>query len=304
MSALILHHYDASPFTQKALRMLGLKRLEWQSVETPMIEPKPDLVTLTGGYRGTPVLQIGADIYIDSQRIAYELEARFPQPTFYPAGDTGLADALQAWGQAFFRVGLHMAIHATAADWPQAFHADRVAVFPDIDFSQVMRDVDHERGQFLAHARFLERALADGRSFLTGDAPGLADIQAFSVPWFARAGIPGVNEMLAGMSKLAAWEARVADLGEGRREVITAQSAIDVARAAIPDTTPAIVAPESAGFAAGDAVWVAADDSQRGAMTGRLLRLDAGGISVLHESDGAGEVVVHFPRLGYRLTRA
>ncbi len=304
MSALILHHYDASPFTQKALRMLGLKRLEWQSVETPMIEPKADLVALTGGYRGTPVLQIGADIYIDSQRIACELEARFPQPTFYPAGDTGLADALQTWGQAFFRAGLHMAIHATAAQWPQAFRADREAVFPDIDFPQVMRDVAHERGQFLAHAAFLEHALADGRSFLTGDAPGMADIQACSVPWFARAGIPGVNQMLAGMPKLAAWELRVAELGEGRRELIGARAAIDVARAAIPDTTPAVVTHEATGFAAGDTVTVAADDSQRGAMSGRLLRLDARGISVLHESHQAGDVVVHFPRLGYRLSRA
>lgn len=304
MSALILHHYDASPFTQKALRMLGLKGLEWQSVETPMIEPKPDLVTLTGGYRGTPVLQIGADIYIDSQRIARELEERFPDPTFYPAADRGLADALVTWGQAFFRVGLHMAIHATAADWPQAFRADREAVFPDIDFAQVLRDDDHERGQFLAHAAFLESALADGRSFLSGDAPGLADIQAFSVPWFARAGIPGVNDMLAAMPRLSAWEARVADLGEGRREVITAQAAIDVARAVIPDVSPAVIAPQASGFAAGDAVRVAPDDSQRGAMQGKLLRLDAHGISVLHDSDRAGAVVVHFPRLGYRLSRA
>ena len=52
---LILHHYDASPFTQKTLRMLGIKAAQWYSVETPMILPKPDLITLTGGYRGTPV---------------------------------------------------------------------------------------------------------------------------------------------------------------------------------------------------------------------------------------------------------
>ena len=39
-----------------------------------MMPPKDDLVALTGGYRGTPVLQIGADVYVDSQRIARELE--------------------------------------------------------------------------------------------------------------------------------------------------------------------------------------------------------------------------------------
>ena len=40
MTAIILHHYDASPFTQKALRMLGLKRLAWRSVQTPMGETR------------------------------------------------------------------------------------------------------------------------------------------------------------------------------------------------------------------------------------------------------------------------
>ncbi|MEY2920673.1 MAG: hypothetical protein RL261_1978, partial [Pseudomonadota bacterium] len=78
MTELILHHYDASPFTQRVLRMLGIKGLEWRSVTTPMMPPKDDLLALTGGYRGTPVLQIGADVYIDSQRIARELETRYP----------------------------------------------------------------------------------------------------------------------------------------------------------------------------------------------------------------------------------
>jgi glutathione S-transferase len=47
-------------------------------VEIPVIMPKPDLTALTGGYRKTPVLQIGADIYCDSQLIMRELEAAAP----------------------------------------------------------------------------------------------------------------------------------------------------------------------------------------------------------------------------------
>jgi glutathione S-transferase len=52
--------------------------LAWGSVEIPVIMPKPDLTALTGGYRKTPVLQIGADIYCDSQLIMRELEAAAP----------------------------------------------------------------------------------------------------------------------------------------------------------------------------------------------------------------------------------
>jgi glutathione S-transferase len=62
MADIILHHYDISPYSEKVRLGLGLKGLAWASVELPVIMPKPDLTPLTGGYRKTPVLQIGADI--------------------------------------------------------------------------------------------------------------------------------------------------------------------------------------------------------------------------------------------------
>ena len=68
-------------------RCSAIKRARWRWVETPMMLPKEDLVALTGGYRGTPVLQIGADVYIDSQRIARELESRFPAADAFPGGE-------------------------------------------------------------------------------------------------------------------------------------------------------------------------------------------------------------------------
>ena len=70
MSGLILHHYDTSPFSEKVRLMLGLKGLAWDSVQAPVIMPKPELTPLTGGYRRIPVLQIGANYYND-------VEARF-----------------------------------------------------------------------------------------------------------------------------------------------------------------------------------------------------------------------------------
>ena len=86
MTDIILHHYETSPYSEKVRLGLGLKGLAWASVEIPIIMPKPDLTALTGGYRKTPVLQIGADIYCDSQLIMRELERRYPSPSFYPAG--------------------------------------------------------------------------------------------------------------------------------------------------------------------------------------------------------------------------
>ena len=98
MTDIILHHYDTSPYSEKVRLGLGLKGLAWASVELPVIMPKPNLTALTGGYRKTPVLQIGADIYCDSQLIMRELERRYPTPSFYPAGH-GAADALAWWAE-------------------------------------------------------------------------------------------------------------------------------------------------------------------------------------------------------------
>src|SRR5271167_178323 len=82
MTDIILHHYEISPYSEKVRIGLGLKGLAWGSVEIPVIMPKPDLTALTGGYRKTPVLQIGADIYCDSQLIMRELERRHPSRVF------------------------------------------------------------------------------------------------------------------------------------------------------------------------------------------------------------------------------
>src|SRR3984893_7096494 len=98
MTDIILHHYEISPYSEKVRLGLGLKGLAWGSVEIPVIMPKPDLTALTGGYRKTPFLQIGADIYCDSQLIMRELERRHPSPSFYPAG-RGAADALAWWAE-------------------------------------------------------------------------------------------------------------------------------------------------------------------------------------------------------------
>src|SRR5688572_29497911 len=97
MSECILHHYDGSPYAHKVRLIFGLKRLAWRSVIIPMIMPKPDLMPLTGGYRRTPVLQIGADIYCDTHLIALELERRFPHPTLFPWGGEGIAAMLTTW---------------------------------------------------------------------------------------------------------------------------------------------------------------------------------------------------------------
>lgn len=55
-------------------------------MKRPPIMPKPDLMPLTGGYRRAPVLQIGADIYCDTQLMSRVLESLAPSPSLHPYG--------------------------------------------------------------------------------------------------------------------------------------------------------------------------------------------------------------------------
>ena len=57
---IILHHFDQSLFSEKIRVIFGFKRLTWTSVRISRIMPRPNLMPLTGGYRRTPVMQIGA----------------------------------------------------------------------------------------------------------------------------------------------------------------------------------------------------------------------------------------------------
>src|SRR5260370_7754814 len=89
MADLLLHHFATSPFSEKVSGAFGIKQRTWRSVQIPSIMPKPDLMPLTGGYRRTPVLQVGADIYCDTQLIMLELEKRASQPPLLPPDQAG-----------------------------------------------------------------------------------------------------------------------------------------------------------------------------------------------------------------------
>jgi len=179
MTDIILHHYEISPYSEKVRIGLGLKGLAWGSVEIPVIMPKPNLTALTGGYRKTPVLQIGADIYCDSQLIMRELERRHPTPSFYPAG-RGVADALAWWAEkTTFSPAVSIAFAKKPDALPEGFLEDRAKFSGrNIDPAAMMAALPNLLDQLRAHFDWLDQSLADSRSFLQGSAASLADLAA------------------------------------------------------------------------------------------------------------------------------
>lgn len=304
MNTLILHHFDWSPFAEKIRLVLGLKGLSWQSVQVPMVPPKIDLARLTGGYRKTPTLQVGADIYCDTRLIARELERRHPSPTLFPRGNRGAALALSHWSDtAFFEpgAGLSMSVNREV---PEAVIADRKSFFTFMDFSRLEADTPHLFTQMRANAALVDEQLSDGRKYVFGDAPGWADITAYFPVWMARTFIPSSAEVLAEFVQLTAWEKRMRDVGHGSRSDISAERALDVARDSAADAGAGVDARDALGYAVGDRVTVSPSDYGKVPVTGELVTLAIDEVAVRREDERVGEVVTHFPRIGYRVDRA
>lgn len=305
MAELILHHFDLSPFAEKARVMLGLKRLRWRSVQIPLVMPKPDLTALTGGYRKTPVLQIGADVYCDTKLIAAELERRHPTPTLFPNGNRGLALALSAWSdRAFFDPGAGLSMGLNKRGLPEAVLADRKAFFNFMNFDVLEEEIPHLHTQLRAQADLVEQQLADGRAFLLGDAPGLADVNAYFPVWMSRGHVPIAAEIFAPYARMAAWEERMRALGHGERVEMEAAEAHAIARAATPEPGRGVDPADPLGLRVGERVVVTPDDYGKVPVEGELVTLQLHEVAVRRTDAKAGTVVVHFPRIGYRVERA
>ena len=297
MHGLILHHFDASPYAEKVRLLLGIKGLAWDSVQVPMVSPKPDLTALTGGYRKTPVLQVGADVYCDTSGIARELERRHPQPSLWPDGGAGLPFALAGWGDRYFEPGAGLAMSLN--ELPEDLLKDRREFFTHMDFASFAPRRTHLFAQVRAHAALVEDQLADGRAFLGGDRPGLVDATAWYPLWMARGYVAVTPALVAGFERLLAWEERVRAIGHGTRREMTAADALSIARDASPATTAGVDPRDPLALAAGTRVTVTPDDYGKIPVEGDLVTLDAHEVAVRRRSDALGEVVVHFPRIGY-----
>lgn len=304
MAEIILHHFDASPFAEKARLALGLKRLAWHSVQIPMLMPRPALMPLTGGYRKTPVLQIGADVYCDSRLIARELERRYPAPPLFHGNAGGLELAFSHWGDtAFFEPGAALAM-AHAHDMPDGVIEDRKQFFNFMDFSRLQEDIPHRLGQFRALAALVQEQLADGRHYLLGDTPGWADITAFFPLWMLRGFMPQAAPMLERFGRLPPWESRMGSIGHGTRHDIAAEEALDLAAAAEPLPAAGVDADDPLGLREGERVVVSPDDYGRVPVTGELAGLDLQRITIRRTDPRTGTLHTHFPRTGYRVERA
>jgi len=309
MSELILHHYPTSPFSEKIRAVLGFKKLAWQSVIIPSIMPKPDLTALTGGYRKTPVLQIGSDVYCDTALICEVLEHVQPSPTLYPQGQKGLARTLAQWadstlfwaamGYNLQKPGMAELFANVPPDAMKAFAADRGAMAQGMTRA---RPAD-ATSVYKSYLRRLADML-DGQDFLLGSAPCMADFAAYHPLWFTRTQVPVMAGILQATPAVLAWMDRIAALDHGQMGKLSATEAIAVCAGSTRATAQNDeYFQDDHGIALGSLVSISAESFGAEPTLGELVAATRTRYTLRRVDARAGQVQVHFPRIGYALKR-
>lgn len=300
MTEVILHNYPMSHYSEKIRRILAYKGIPWRSVEQPNLMPKPELTPLTGGYRRLPVLQLGADVYCDTSCIARRLERLQPEPRCIPSDQAVVVALIEEWADHRLAPQVSRSVLADLIpSLPPELLADRAAMTPLLSKEVILRDAPHALAQALLGLDLLNRQLRD-RHFLLGDAFSLADAACFFPVWFA-----GKSARLSGevvrRPWLAGWFARIEDFGPEKVSPMTAAEALAVARDSKPADLPASREPAS-NLAPGTAVAITADDYGTEVTHGIVVRGTADEVTIRREDPALGEIAVHFPRSGYRIT--
>ena len=288
--------------------MLGFKRLAWKSVQIPLIMPKPDVVALTGGYRRTPILQVGADIYCDTALIARVLERLAPSPSFFPQGDTyavqaaaQFADTTLFWNTVpvGFQPGAGMMkifFKDATPEYLAAFGKDRSAYR-----GSSRRGPAHECKAILAG--LLPRIEAQfAAPYLFGAEPCYADFSLYHALW--PLWLPeDVRPMLAPYPRTLAFMERMTAIGHGKSSEITSGDAMQIAKSSTPEPVKNPVALETNGIALGAQASVMPVDTGLDPVMGELVTASADEIVIRRTDPRAGTVQVHFPRFGYQLNK-
>jgi len=310
MNELILHHYTTSPFSEKVRLILGAKKLPWKSVFIPPIMPKPDVEALTGGYRKTPFLQIGADMYCDTALIADVLEHLQPEPTLYPEPEKGLSRILAQWADTtLFWAAMAWNLQPRGAaevfakappEAAKAFGEDRGKM--SAGNMTRLRPADATS----AYKSYLRRLsdMLDDKPFLLGEVPCIADFSAYHPLWYTRR-IDAVKGILELTPAVVDWMDRVAAIGHGTAEKFGAHEAIAAAKAATPhslltDST----FQDDHGIALGSAVTIRAESFGLEETAGTLVAATRTHYTLERDGERTGIVHVHFPRIGYVLKKA
>lgn len=298
--AIILHHYNASPYAEKSRAMLGYAGIAWQSMISPSVPPRPALDPLAGGYRRIPVMQIGADIFCDTKLIAEEVAAISGDASLRPKSvDPSLAAFVEfAETDVFFSVVnsvppkkvLTTLLKTAGPIGMFKFIKDRAGIAKTSN----TRMPSKKRAADILSSFFeqLEQQLSN-TPYLTGDQPSYTDFAAYCPLWF----LNSLNQNpLAQSSHAQQWFEHMLKFSVPATQQLTRQQAFEAAKAeprALPDSI------DDAKL--GQVVDVAPSDYARDAVTGELVACTANRWILKRTTEHFGDIHIHCPQQGFAL---
>jgi glutathione S-transferase len=309
------HHYPVSPFAEKIRAIFGYKQLAWKSVTQPNVMPKPDLTALTGGYRRIPILQIGNQIVCDTMLICDVLEHLAPQKTLYPAGLKGVSRTVAQWADTvLFPVAMAWNFQPAGAqhvfkDAPpealKAFAADRQAMRGG---APRMNPAD-AAASYKSYLRRISSML-EGQSFLLGAQPSVADFAVYHPLWFTRQIVPPVAGILDATPNVLAWMDRIQAFGHGTISKSSATESIAETSINVPGSShfssffgAEDIFQDEHGISLSMRVAIRAESFGLEETEGELVAATRTRLTLRRVDERAGEVFVHFPRIGFILRR-
>lgn len=286
-------------------------------------------------FRRIPFLQIGADIYCDTNMIAQVLEKLYPTPTFFPTTRNGQDNAALAFLLSSATDKLFFQHTVPQMDWsvlPKEFLMDRAELRggsrteepKPLDPQIMMAASKASQQQLHQYLTMIEQQLASSPSqwFLGTSTPHYADFQIFTPIEFA-AGLrklPG-SGVAKGFDEsvfprvwkwhadLLAYCASVKHKDAGI--VITPEEAFKIAEAASKAghfrSTSTDAKADTLGVPVGKAMGVNSEDNRNvglpnvveGQGVGAEFNQFGGSYSVRRDTTKGFEVVTHFPGIGY-----
>ena len=303
-----LHHYPASLFSEKIRLLLGYLGGSWHSVEIPSIMPRPLLMPLSGGYRRTPVLQIGANVYCDTAVIARGLARHFGDEDLFAAGFT--ANRVAEWADTqLFRVTVALNFRPEAVGGfmsqlsPEeiaAFQKDRAELVGDAPM--VSFSPEAAQAYLATYLDQADRALDGG--FLFGGKPFTADFCFYHCLWFLENN-PLNAPLLDAYGNVRGWMQTMAGFGHGSVAPSSGEAALEHARSCSP-VAPVLESPLAAPFEldVGRCVTVTPADYGRVPVAGSLVAWDCEEVVILREDAATGPIMNHFPMAGFQVAPA
>lgn len=278
-------------------------------------------------------MQIGADIYLDTNMIAQALERLYPSPSLFPLsnGQNNAPLALlltNAMDKLFFG---HVVPQMDWSSLPIEFLKDRAELRggsredepKPLDPTVMTANAQRSRQQLLHFLAMIERQLASSATgwFLGTATPHYADFQLYAPVQFVHQlrKLPGsgVAEGFDGsvFPEIWKWHAALESFCENAKHAegnlpITPEAALEIAKSAsragifaptstCPGGATPINTPSSIGINSEDNVSLNLPNMVEGTSTGAELNAFGGNYSVMRETGEGWKVQVHFPGVGF-----